>query len=74
MSDNTKSLLAEAFRQLMKEKPLNKIRVHDLTEKCGINRQSFYYHYKDIYDLLEDMVKNEILDAIGEYHTIDNWK
>lgn len=49
----TKLAIAFAFKDLLLEKPLNKVNVSDITERCGISRQTFYYHFKDVIDLVE---------------------
>lgn len=71
---NTKQKLAEALKEEMKATPIPKIRIGDLTDRAGINRQTFYYHYHDIYDLVEDMYANMLddvmdLDTAGERWT-----
>lgn len=48
----TKQALVGAMKQLMAERPLSKINVHDIVELCGLNRNSFYYHFRDKYDLV----------------------
>ncbi len=53
MSTTTKESLAAALKQMMNVKPIGKITVKDLVEICGVNRQTFYYHFDDVYDLLE---------------------
>ena len=53
MSQITKRALASALKELLEHKPLNKITIADITEQCGVNRQTFYYHFQDIYALLE---------------------
>lgn len=50
---HTRTELAAALKELLKEKPLSKIRVHDLTDYCGLYRQTFYYHFEDVYALLD---------------------
>ena len=50
-SNITKRALAQALQELMEEVPFDKINVTQICEKCGINRKSFYYHFKDKYDL-----------------------
>lgn len=54
MSDSnlTKKALANSMKKLMREKPFEKISVSDICNECGINRKSFYYHFKDKYDLV----------------------
>ena len=53
MSDSliTKRAIAEALKQVCKEKPFDKISISDITAVCGLNRQTFYYHYQDKYEL-----------------------
>ena len=50
-SQQTKQALAAALKELMAQKPIENITIHDLTEHCGIRRQTFYYHFEDVYDL-----------------------
>lgn len=54
-SYQTKQALATALKELMTQKPIDKITIHELTERCGIRRQNFYYHFEDVYDLLRWM-------------------
>ena len=51
-SNITKNALADALKSLMREKNFDKISVLDICEKCNMNRKSFYYHFRDKYDLL----------------------
>ena len=51
-SNSTKSALADAMKKLMVRKSFAKISISDLCEECGLNRKSFYYHFKDKYDLV----------------------
>lgn len=56
------------------KKPLDKITVTDLAEECEVNRQTFYYHFQDIYDLVEWIFKNESIAAIDGNKTYDTWQ
>lgn len=51
ISELTKDQLAESLFKFMKEKPLEKISVKEITDDCGFPRSTFYYHFEDIYDL-----------------------
>ena len=51
-SQLTKRALSAAMKELMAERPMEKIRIGDIVERCNMNRQSFYYHFKDKYDLV----------------------
>lgn len=61
---NTELLLAGALKELMSEKPLSKISIRELTEHCGLNRKTFYYHFEDIYALLRWTIEH---DAMAEF-------
>ena len=58
----TKRAIQEAFLAVLNEKPLGKITVKDITDRCGINRNTFYYHYQDIPALLEEICQNQVED------------
>ena len=73
----TKKAIAYTFKDLLKEKPFNKITVNDIANKCDINRQTFYYHFADIYDLLEWIYKNEVIEKIEKIESgnlLENWQ
>ena len=53
MPNRTKYDLEASLKKLLLQKPLDKITISDLTADCGISRMAFYYHFKDIYDLVE---------------------
>ena len=59
MSHLTEQAIQATFIRLLNERPLDKITVRDLAEECGISRNTFYYHYHDIYELLEKMFEGE---------------
>ena len=52
-NDTTKQALANALKQLLQKKQITKITINDIAEACGISRMTFYYHFKDIYDLAD---------------------
>ena len=60
MTEMTKILLSKSFKKLLSKKPLNKITVKDIVNDCKLTRQTFYYHFQDIYELLDWTYKNEI--------------
>ena len=53
---NAKHDLAEALCQLLETKTLEKITVKDIVARCGVNRQTFYYHFHDVYDLMLSLI------------------
>lgn len=70
----TKKLLAQSLKSLLEKKPLNKITVKEIAENCGVNRQTFYYNFQDIYDLVEWIFQTDAADLFGENPTYENWK
>lgn len=74
MSDITKRAMSAALKNLLKEKKLNKITVQDIADECGINRQTFYYHFQDIYDLVEWTCIEDTEKVIKENKTYDTWQ
>ena len=50
--NHTKENIASVFLDLLESKPIDRISVKDVVEVCGITRQTFYYHFTDIFDLL----------------------
>ena len=64
----TKAQLRRGLAKLLKEKTIKEITVKELVEEVDINRSTFYLHYTDIYDLLEQTendLKNEILEIVN---------
>lgn len=57
--ERTRGAIVNAFIQLLSEKPVNKITVKDIVERCGVNRNTFYYHFHDIPDLAEQMMEEK---------------
>ncbi len=74
MSDITKKALEASLKNVMLTKPVNKITISDITQDCGVNRATFYYHFKDIYDLIEWSLKEESRKAIAGSATYDTWQ
>ncbi len=74
MSQITKRALAASLKNMLLKKPLNKITINDIAEDCGINRMTFYYHFKDIYDLVEWTCEEEAAKALEGKKTYDTWQ
>ncbi|MBR6784802.1 MAG: TetR family transcriptional regulator, partial [Clostridia bacterium] len=54
LQKDTKKLISSTFVELLSTKPFDRITIKDIVDACGINRNTFYYYYSDIYDLLEE--------------------
>lgn len=74
MSQTTKRALEASLKHLLLKKPLDKITINDIAEDCGINRMTFYYHFKDIYDLIEWSCVEDAARALEGKKTYDTWQ
>ena len=74
MSNITKHALEESLKKMLLKKPLTKITINDLTTDCGISRMAFYYHFKDIYDLVEWACLEESRKALQGKKTYATWQ
>ena len=73
MSQTTKRALEASLKKLLLEKPLNKITINDITEDCGVNRMTFYYHFKDIYDLVDWILMEDAAKTMEGRQSFDTW-
>lgn len=58
---------------MLLHKPLNKITISDITEDCGVNRMTFYYHFKDIYDLVDWALEKDAEKAVENGLSYETW-
>lgn len=72
-SNITKQALAAALKDLMEETPFEKINIGNICEKCGMNRKSFYYHFKDKYDLVNWIFDTDFI-ALTLNYSADRWE
>ena len=71
---NTKQAIAESLKHLLLKKPITKITINDITEDCHISRMTFYYHFNDIYDLVEWVCEEDARVALSDNRTLDTWQ
>ena len=74
MSQTTKRALEASLKNLLLQKPLDKITINDIAEDCGISRMTFYYHFRDIYDLVEWTCVEDATRALKGKKTYDTWE
>lgn len=74
MSIRTKLAMEASLKKLLLKKPLDKITISDITDDCGISRMTFYYHFKDIYDLVDWICLNETHQALNCLKTFNTWQ
>lgn len=70
----TKRALESSLKRLLTEKPLAKITIADITDDCQISRMTFYYHFKDIYDLVEWSLEEDAATVLNGAQTVENWE
>lgn len=70
MSELTKRAIQESFKKLLSNQPLDKITVKNITDDCGVNRNTFYYHYSDIYQLLEEIILTEAQKSVEKMEVV----
>lgn len=73
MSYITKKALAIALVDLLSTTTLDKITIQMIVDECGVNRQTFYYHFRDVYDLLVWIYETETQQQIKNNMTTDDW-
>lgn len=75
MCSATKLRIATALRELMQERPLRKITVQDIMDRTQMKRQSFYYHFQDVYDVLEWEVNRKLFEPLkyDPDQTYEDW-
>ncbi len=70
----TKEAITKYFIERLNQVPLSDITVKEIAENCEINRNTFYYYYEDIYDLLGEIFQNELDQVIQEYNETLSWE
>ncbi len=71
MPNFTKMAIKASFIKLLNDRPLSQITVKDIVVDCGINRNTFYYHYPDIPTLAQEVITQEAEEIIRKYPTIE---
>ena len=70
----TKKALAASLKKLMENRALDKISIREIVEDCGVNRKTFYYHFQNIYDLVNWMFEEEAIEVVKQYDLITNYE
>ena len=71
---NTKKMLADSLKKFMEKKPLSKITVSDIVKDCGVNRKTFYYHFKDINHLFKWIIEMEAVEVIKKFDLLNDFE
>ncbi len=70
---NTKRIIARSLKELSEEKPFDKISVGEIAARSNVNRQTFYYHFQDKYDLLNWIYREDYFLPNMQGITMENW-
>ena len=73
MSQITKKAIEASLKNLLLKKPFDKITINDIAEDCGISRMTFYYHFKDIYDLVEWACEEDVKKILEDKDDYKTW-
>ena len=71
-SSLTRRMIMESLLKLLDERPLSKVSIKDIVEDCGINRNTFYYHFADLPDLVEAIMRDEVDRILEGYHGVSS--
>lgn len=74
ISLNTKKTLSESLKNAMRKKPFSKITVKDITEECNLNRNTFYYHFEDVYALLRWTLDHEAIQVVQKFNLLTDYE
>ncbi len=72
MVSKKRNAIMESVLRLLEERPLNRITVKDIVDECGINRNTFYYHFEDISSLIEAIIISEVDRVMTQYRDISS--
>lgn len=73
-SQETKRALAASLKKLMTKKSLSKITINEIVRDCGVNRNSFYYHFEDIYALFKWMLEQEAVEVVKQFDLVMDYR
>ena len=74
MAQFTQKAIVESLIKLLNERPLDKITIKDIVEDCGINRNTFYYHFEDIPSLVKQILNAEAEKVLLKQETVVSWE
>lgn len=74
MKQCAKPAMINSFKDLLNKKSIDKVTVKDVCIHCGVNRQTFYYYFKDIIDILNFTIVEELYAEIAQNRTFETWE
>ena len=74
VSQQTRKQLADTLKELLAEKPIDKISISDIVRRAGVNRKTFYYHFRDIPDLIAWILRTEVMERIVKFNVFYDYR
>jgi len=74
MKQHAKTAINKSFKELLNKRSIDKVTVKKICEHCGVNRQTFYYHYTDFMDIIKFIIAEELSAEIAQNRTFDTWE
>lgn len=74
MEQRAKEAIIKSFKELLTRQPIDKVTVKEICEKCGVNRQTFYYYFEDIMDIFKYVIFKELSRDIAQNRTFETWE
>ena len=70
----TKTAIMQSFVKLLDSTPFDRITVKDIVDDCGVNRNTFYYNFEDIYALVDELLSEEVARVLEKQRTCNYWQ
>ena len=74
MANTTKRMLSMSLKKLLSKTTLDNITIQDITDDAEVSRKTFYYHFQDIYDLLDWTLQEDARHLLADKINLDNWE
>jgi probable dihydroxyacetone kinase regulator len=74
MKQHAKTAIINSFKELLNKQSIDKITVKEICENCDVNRQTFYYYFKDIMDIFKFIIFEELSVEIAQNRTFNTWE
>ena len=74
MSKFTKTAIMQSYVKLLDSTPFDRITVKDIVDDCGVNRNTFYYNFEDIYALVDELLSEEVARVLEKQRTCNSWQ
>ena len=74
MANLTERAMAQALSKLLETRTLDKITIRDITDECGLTRNTFYYHFHDVYELMGWFFEQKTNEIMDQYRIESDWE